>query len=299
MYGHLLLLPASVVRSCLIYKLGKLTSPLSDFKRSFRRLPSGDSLNSELKPPFPMPLELQTAFPPPHAFGIPLQETPPPPLPRNSKMPPVVWYGYFLESPNTVAVFKNSEQSFKIFDSHSRDLYGMPDSFGRCTLVSIVGLENVASCLQMSCPQTGTVPFEMKGVHILMSGSETDMQHVQQDPNSDHISSGDENNAKSVHNKKQKCTSEISKRKEKQLIARRKYEKKRKANESPEAREKRLAGKRESNKKRRATGNPETRKKRLACQQEHYKKKCANETAECREKKASKHAYTSERKACK
>ena len=79
MYGRLLLLPASVVRSCLIYKLGKLTSPLSDFKRSFRRLPSGNSLNSELKPPLPMPLELQTALPlpPPHAFGIPLQETPP------------------------------------------------------------------------------------------------------------------------------------------------------------------------------------------------------------------------------
>ena len=43
-----------------------------------------------------MPLEFQTALPP-HVFGIPVQETPP--LPRNSKMPPVVWYGYFLESP--------------------------------------------------------------------------------------------------------------------------------------------------------------------------------------------------------
>ena len=42
---------------------------------------------------------------------------------------------------NTVAVFKNSEQSFKIFYSHSRDLYGMPDSFGKCTLVCIEGLE--------------------------------------------------------------------------------------------------------------------------------------------------------------
>ena len=88
---------------------------------------------------------------------------------------------------NTVAVFKISEQSFKIFDSHSRDLYGMPDSFGRCTLVHIEGLENVASYLQMSCPQTGTVPFEMKGVHILITSSETDMQHVQQNPKSDHI----------------------------------------------------------------------------------------------------------------
>ena len=70
---------------------------------------------------------------------------------------------------NTVAVFKNSEQSFKIFDSHSRDLYGMPDSFGKCTLVCIEGLENVESFFQMSCPETGAVPFEMKGVHILIS----------------------------------------------------------------------------------------------------------------------------------
>ena len=50
---------------------------------------------------------------------------------------------------NTVAVFKNSEQSFQIFDSHSRDLYGMPDSFGRRILVRIEGLENVASYLQI------------------------------------------------------------------------------------------------------------------------------------------------------
>ena len=47
---------------------------------------------------FPLEIHwIQTWKPPPHAFGIPVQETPP--LPRNSKMPPVVWYGYFLESP--------------------------------------------------------------------------------------------------------------------------------------------------------------------------------------------------------
>ena len=62
----------------------------------------------------------------------------------------------------------------------------MPDLFGRCTLVCVEGLENVASYLQISCPQTGTVPFEMKGVHILISGSKTDMQHIQQDQKSDH-----------------------------------------------------------------------------------------------------------------
>ena len=39
-------------------------------------------------------------------------------------------------------VFSNSQQNY---NSHSRDLYGMPDSFGRRILVRIEGLENVAS----------------------------------------------------------------------------------------------------------------------------------------------------------
>ena len=123
----------------------------------------------------------------------------------------------------------------------------------------------------------------MKGVHILISAGQTDMRRVQQDQKSDQISSGNENGAKSVDNRKRKCTTEISKMKEKQLIARRECEKKRKANESPEARKKKQAGKHESNRKRRATENQETIENRLACQQEYCKKKCANESAECRE----------------
>ena len=125
MYGRLLLLPASVVRSCLIYKLGKLTSPLSDFKRSFRRLPSRNSLNSELKPPLPMPLELQTALPPP-----------PPPRLRNStpRNPPspsefqdaargTVWYGYFLESPIVAGIhcFLSEKKPGENINPHKED----------------------------------------------------------------------------------------------------------------------------------------------------------------------------------
>ena len=48
---------------------------------------------------------------------------------------------------NTVAVIKNSEQSFKIFDAHFRDLHGMPHSFGKCTLLTIEGIENLVSCI--------------------------------------------------------------------------------------------------------------------------------------------------------
>jgi hypothetical protein len=32
---------------------------------------------------------------------------------------------------NTVAIFKTSEGTFKVFDSHSRDLYGIPHPFGK------------------------------------------------------------------------------------------------------------------------------------------------------------------------
>ena len=85
------LYPASAVGSCLmIYKLEKV----SDQRFQAKLSSSSPSGNSELKPPY--------------AFGIPNCVNPTPclqnssprntPLPRNSKMPPVVWYGYFLES---------------------------------------------------------------------------------------------------------------------------------------------------------------------------------------------------------
>ena len=77
---------------------------------------------------------------------------------------------------NAVAVFRISQHSFKIFDSHSRDLHGMPHSFGTCTLLSIEGLENLTSYLQLSCLQTCTVPFEIKGV--LISDTQPDVEHV-------------------------------------------------------------------------------------------------------------------------
>ena len=67
---------------------------------------------------------------------------------------------------NAVAVFKHSEHNFKIFDSHAKDFYGMPHSFGKCTLLSIEGLENLVSYLQLSCLETGVVPFEIKGVFV-------------------------------------------------------------------------------------------------------------------------------------
>ena len=77
---------------------------------------------------------------------------------------------------NAVAVIKNAEQSFKIFDAHSRDLHGMPHSFGRCSLLTIEGIENLVSYLKISSLQIGVVPFEIKGVFV--RGNELDLQNV-------------------------------------------------------------------------------------------------------------------------
>ena len=75
----------------------------------------------------------------------------------------------FLEIHNTVL-------KFVILDSHSRYFHGMPHSSGTCTLLSVEGLENLISYLQLSCLQTCTVPFEIKGV--LISDTQPDVERV-------------------------------------------------------------------------------------------------------------------------
>ena len=57
---------------------------------------------------------------------------------------------------------KNSEQSFTIFYAHFSDLHRMPRSFGKCTLLTIEGIEKIVSYLQISCLQIGVVPLKLK-----------------------------------------------------------------------------------------------------------------------------------------
>ena len=49
---------------------------------------------------------------------------------------------------NTVAIFRISEVHFKVFDSHSRDAYGMPHSFGKCVLVTIFSIPDLVTYFQ-------------------------------------------------------------------------------------------------------------------------------------------------------
>ena len=119
---------------------------------------------------------------------------------------------------NTVAVIKNSEQSFKIFDAHSRDLHGMPHSFGKCTLLTIEGIENLVSYLKISCLQIGVVPFEIKGVFV--RDNELDLQNVHESPKIEHLPFRNKRNQTQHMKRKQKSLTEMPEEKEKWLFAR-------------------------------------------------------------------------------
>ena len=117
---------------------------------------------------------------------------------------------------NTVAVINNSEQSFKIVDAHSRPLYGMPHSFGKCTLLTIEGIENLVSYLKISCLQIGVVPFEIKGVFV--RDNELDLQNVHKSPKIEHLPL--KRNQTQHMKRKQKSLTETPEEKEKRLFAR-------------------------------------------------------------------------------
>ena len=116
-YKELLKTPKSC-RAQSIYAYSVVSSVVLDLQtRKVNRL----AISSESFAVFPLEIhwvgtlsclwnsKLRYPPPPPHAFGIPVQETSP--LPRNSKMPPMVWYGYFLESPNAMIIHINKQTS--------------------------------------------------------------------------------------------------------------------------------------------------------------------------------------------
>ena len=45
---------------------------------------------------------------------------------------------------NTVAIMMPFPGVFKVFDSHSRDVFGRPSALGYCVLISVEGVENLA-----------------------------------------------------------------------------------------------------------------------------------------------------------
>ena len=124
---------------------------------------------------------------------------------------------------NTVAICMISEGTYKIFDSHSRDVYGIPDPFGKCVLIHVESLDNLSSFFQNTYPPNVT-PFELKGVKSSLLNTVTQ-----------HESHGILQN-------------NILDKRETRLEKRRQRYKERKANETARVREERLARRREMRK---------------------------------------------------
>ena len=161
---------------------------------------------------------------------------------------------------STIAVIKNSEQSFKIFDAHSRDLHGMPHSFRKFNLLIIEGIENLVSYLNISCLQIGFVPFEIKGVFV--RDNELHLQNVHESPKIEHLPFRNKRTQTQRMKRKQKSLTEMPEEKEKQLIGRHEYEKRRRVNGSEESRDKRLAQQLLNREKKHANKSSESGKKR-------------------------------------
>ena len=155
---------------------------------------------------------------------------------------------------NTVAICMISEGKFKIFDSHSRDLYGIPDPFGKCVLIHVESLDNLSSFFQNTYPPNITIPFEVKGIKssLLNTVTEHDTHDIRQN--------------------------KILDQREIQLEKRRQRYKEREANETPEIRNDRLAKLREMRKKQ----SSDKREKELVNKSQRAKQNIINESLEAR-----------------
>lgn len=67
---------------------------------------------------------------------------------------------------NTVAIFFGNDEMIKLFDSHSRDMYGNVCSKGTSVLLEFSGLEELMCYLQRFYSSSIVVPFEVRGVNV-------------------------------------------------------------------------------------------------------------------------------------
>ena len=65
---------------------------------------------------------------------------------------------------NTVAILMPFPGVFKVFDSHSPDVFGRPSALGYCVLISIEGVENLGEYFRLTSRSNVVIPFELKGV---------------------------------------------------------------------------------------------------------------------------------------
>ena len=73
---------------------------------------------------------------------------------------------------NTAATMMPFPGAFKVFDSHSRDVFGRPSALGYCVLISVEVIENLGEYFQLTSWSNAMIPLELKGVKCI----DNDMQ---------------------------------------------------------------------------------------------------------------------------
>ena len=183
---------------------------------------------------------------------------------------------------NTVAIFKISEVTFKVFDSHSRDTYGMPQSFGKCVLLTICSIPDLVTYFQsLSAQVGGNLPYEIKGVSISFNATEEMDVDKSSSPNEKQQSS---NEHEQTTRSQRDITSESSGKK---LTKTQQYYGQRLQNETPEQREKRLSRQREYKRKQRANQSSVSRAENLHQKRQYEKQRIEHEAPEKRDKRLS------------
>ena len=222
---------------------------------------------------------------------------------------------------NTVAIMMPFPDVFKVFDSHSRDIFGRPSAMGYCVLISVEGIANLGEYFRLTSRSNVVIPFELKGVmcidnddmetelcaRVITNSGMVDLPEVfkQCDVNSKTLSNTNFDQA----SKRKIMSNDSTEQSESRATSTksreyRKTKRTRRQSESTEQREARLAKMRKynnSNKAKRQNETTEEREARLAKVREYNKSRKAkrqNETTEEKEARLAKvREYNKSRKA--
>ena len=189
---------------------------------------------------------------------------------------------------NTVAIVMPFPGVFKVFDSHSRDLFGRLSELGYCVLISVEGVENLGEYFQLTSMSNAVILFELKGVTCIDNDMGTEL--------SARVLS-------KLNTKQIRIQNETTEQREARLAKMREYNNSNRAkrqNETTEQREARLQKMREyiKNSRKRTKTNETTKQReaRLAKMREYKNSKKGTRTNETTEQREARLARERERK---
>ena len=192
---------------------------------------------------------------------------------------------------NTIAIFKTTEGNFRVFDSHSRDSYGIPHPFGKCVLVSVENINNLVIYFQNTVPQGNVVKsFEVKGVTVQLTNSEvtqngtlTSGQVTSVNERVEQNRSEESQNQIRLKNhriyKKTKRAMETENEKQHRLESGRNYNKRKQAVETETEKQTRLENAGNNKKRKQAVETTTEKQTRLENDRTYHKRKRAEATA--------------------